>query len=653
MPRNVREIMPTPHAPQIIKRAEATDTMRAWERFLTGEHQAAQPNCNFVVSSWKRSLRRGVDPTARAAPLAASGDELHALRKRRQDLLMAASRVFAEVGELLGGSRSIMLLTDASGIVLDAVGDRLTLEQGMDIHLIQGGDWREDIIGTNGIGTTLATGRPVQVHAAEHFCEGIKSWTCAGAPIFEPGTNEILGVLDISGPPSTYQRNNLTLAVSAARQIEGVLAERAARERMRLLEFCLHRISSTDAAGLIALDRAGRLVHATGRVPGNVGINERVPGLDRDVPVEHWASHLPEGWRPEWLNAISFDGKPIGAVLVVPDRPRSSIGRMPVRGSENDPGRSSFDHFIGRDAATTTLLKRASQLVGRPVPVLIEGETGVGKELLARAIHDDADDRRPFIVFNCGAVSRELVAAELFGHVPGAYTGATREGRPGRFELAHQGTLCLDEIGEMPLDLQPVLLRVLEEGIVYRVGDTQPRRVNARLIAITNRDLKAEVEAGRFRRDLYYRISVTSLNVPPLRQRVEDIEPLIEHFNRLLSTRHHVPMRRFAPAVMSALKAHPWPGNVRELRNLVERLLLTSGVEIESLDEVAPAAVFGGMTDAAEASPTSLNEAEREAIRRALCHEHGNLAGAARRLGVSRSTIYRKIFRYGLATDAG
>jgi DNA-binding NtrC family response regulator len=492
------------------------------------------------------------------------------------------------------------------------------------------------------------------VHAAEHFCEGIKRWTCAGAPIFEPGSKTILGVVDISGPPSTYQRSNLTLAVTAARQIETALAELAARERMRLLEVCLHKISSSDAAGLMALDRVGRLIHATGRIPGNIGIGERVPGLERDAPIEDWATHLPEGWRPEWLNAVLLDGQAIGAVLVIPQKSRSMIGQaLPrgiPRGSENDPRRSNFDHIIGRGPAATAVIQRASQLVGRSVPVLIDGETGVGKELLARAIHDDADDRRPFIAFNCGAVSKELVAAELFGHVPGAFTGATREGRPGRFELAHQGTLCLDEIGEMPLDLQPVLLRVLDEGIVYRVGDTQPRRVNARLIAITNRDLRAEVEAGRFRRDLYYRISVTSITVPPLRDRVEDIEPLVDHFNRLLATRHHVPMLQFAPDVMAALRSQPWPGNVRELRNLIERLLLTCGDRQVALNDVS-----SGLTCAApsapmphEPEPASLDDAERDAILRALHHEHGNLAAAARRLGVSRSTIYRKICRYGL-----
>jgi transcriptional regulator of acetoin/glycerol metabolism len=643
--------MNMPRAPVALRGAEGSDTMLAWERFLTGGPQAPVPVGNFVVSSWRRSLQSGVDPTGRAAPLVARGDDLHVLREHHRDLIHAASGVFAEAAGLLAGSRSILILTDANGIVLDAVGDRRTLDQGQDIHLTLGGGWREDVVGTNGIGTALATGRPSQVHAAEHFCEGIKSWTCAGSPIFEPGTTEILGVVDISGPPSTYQRNNLTLAVATARQIEAALGERSARERMRLLEVCLKQISSSGASGLMVLDRVGRLVHATGRIPGNVGIGERVPGLDCEVPVADWAGRLPEGWQPEWLNAVSLDGQPIGAVLVIPDKARSIIVRAPVPGTENDSTRSSFDHIIGRGAATTALIKRVAQLVGRQVPVLIEGETGVGKELLARAIHADTDGRRPFIAFNCGAASKELIASELFGHVAGAFTGATREGRPGRFELAHQGTLCLDEIGEMHLDLQPVLLRVLEEGIVYRVGDTRPRPVSVRLLAITNRDLRAEVEAGRFRRDLFYRISVTSLVVPPLRDREEDIEPLVDHFNRLLSTRHHLPMRRFAHGVMDALRRHLWPGNVRELRNLVERLLLTSGEELVTCDDLHPELTGGPVARTAESGPISLHDAEHGAILRALEHENGNLAGAARRLGISRSTIYRKMCRYGLAAE--
>jgi transcriptional regulator of acetoin/glycerol metabolism len=631
------------------------DTMLAWERFLTGHPRAIAPTTNFVVASWQRSLALGVDPSNAAAPLLARGEAMRQLRLRHRELLAAAANVFAELNEVFAGSRSIMLLTNPDGVVLEAVGDLYTLEQGQDIHLMQGGVWSEAAMGTNGIGTALATGRPAQVHAVEHFCEGIKRWTCAAAPIYDPGSGVVLGVVDISGPPATYQRNTLALAVATARQIEAAFAERVAHERSRLLEVCLQRLSSSDAAGLIAIDRHGRLVHSTGRVSAPVSVGDLVPGLDAGRPVEEWVQCLPEAWRAEWFNPVGFQGRTIGAVVVVPDkpsRPASRPGLHPAlhpalhqvsSASEADPARSGFAAIVGHSPAMAAVIARARLLAPRRVPVLIEGETGVGKELFARALH--GSDRTPFLAFNCGAASRELLAGELFGHVRGAYTGATNEGRPGRFELAHQGTLCLDEIGELPLELQPLLLRALEEGVVYRLGDSQPRKVDVRLITSTNRNLRDEVAAGRFRRDLYHRISVTSLHVPPLRERVGDISRLVEHFNVELALRHGVVPRVFTPEVMEVLRALPWPGNVRELRNVVETLLLTAGSDVVTVDELpAQGPTLPGLPQ----SLTSLENAEREAILAALRQADGNIAGAARLLEISRSTLYRKMDRFSI-----
>jgi transcriptional regulator with PAS, ATPase and Fis domain len=264
--------------------------------------------------------------------------------------------------------------------------------------------------------------------------------------------------------------------------------------------------------------------------------------------------------------------------------------------------------------------------------------TGVGKELFARAIHGEEGGGGPFVAYNCGAASKELIASELFGHVRGAFTGATTEGRAGRFDLPHGGTLCLDEIGEMPLELQPVLLRVLEEGIIYRLGDTQPRRVDVRLLAMTNRNLREGVEAGHFRRDLYYRISVTRIRIPPLRERDIDIDLLVGHFNRKLALRHGVPERQLSAEIMAVLRAYSWPGNVREMRNVIENMLLTSSepavslddLPAELLDEIATSGVIPSLRD----EGASLEETERLAIARAL--------------GVSRSTLYRKIELYQL-----
>lgn len=647
------------------------NTMRAWERFLAGDSALSVPSA--LIASWQRSLQSGVNPSANLAPFAVHGDAVEALRWRHRELLAASDRLFAATADLFADSHSILLLTNQDGVILKAAGDLRTLTAGEKIHLTIGGDWREGMAGTNGIGTALATGEPTYIHGSEHFCEGIKSWSCAAAPICEPGTGAIIGVLDISGPPSTYQINNLTLAITAARQIEMVLAEQSARQQMRLLAFCLQRLSSSDAAGMIAIDRRGRLVHTTGRVPLPVGIGERFPGMDENSAVEDWARHLPQGLRAEWFNPVVVEGSTIGAMLVVPVmRSRPAANRIAERsgavgnavgsgvgsgvaseaGSEADPQRNCFAQILGQSATMLAAVNRGRQLARRRVPVLIEGETGVGKELFARAIHGEEHGGGAFVAYNCGAASKELIGSELFGHVRGAFTGATAEGRPGRFELAHGGTLCLDEIGELPLELQPVLLRALEEGVVYRLGDTQPRRVDVRLLAMTNRNLHDEVKSGRFRGDLYYRISVTRIRIPPLRERDIDIDLLVEHFNRRLSQRHAVPLRRLNPEVMAVLRAYSWPGNVREMRNIIENLLLTSREEEVALDEL-PAELLDETGTIGAAEPvllqsTSLEETERVAIARAVHGAHGNLAQAARSLGVSRSTLYRKLELYQL-----
>jgi transcriptional regulator of acetoin/glycerol metabolism len=610
------------------------DKMWAWERFLTGEPEAAIPLGNVVVSSWQRSLKLGVDPAGRAAPIAVVGEHFAKLRHRNRDLIAASADFLRRIEDIFSGSRCMMLLTDPDGVVLEAVGDNRTMAEAERIHLIAGGQWNEAVIGTNGIGTALATGQPAQVHATEHFCEGIKRWTCAAAPVCEPGTGRILGVVDISGPPSTYQRGNLSLAVATARQIETALAERAGRERVRLLERCLQRLPSVGDANILVIDRAGRVVYANAK---GEPAGQTVPGFDPDEPVDRWFDRLPARLKVGGdFDPIQLDGQTVGAMLVVPQR-RSRI--VPMTTPAADP----FAGIIGDSAALRQMIARAKNLASRRVSLLIHGETGVGKEVLVRALHAAGDPAAPLVMFNCGAATKELIAGELFGHVRGAFTGAMQEGRAGRFELAHGGILCLDEIGELPLDMQPVLLRALEEGVVYRLGDPTPRRVDIRLIAMTNRNLREEVRAGRFRADLFYRIGVTVIEIPPLRARDGDIQHLLAHYNRTLAAKHEVEPLKISPEALAALSGYAWPGNVRELRNLVEGLLLTCpGSEIHAAD--LPPEIVGL---APEDVPLRLEDVDRQTMRRAIATSGGNLSEAARKLGIARSTLHRRIGRSG------
>ena len=307
-----------------------------------------------------------------------------------------------------------------------------------------------------------------------------------------------------------------------------------------------------------------------------------------------------------------FDGRELlGTLIRIP----LARGIAPVHVIiERSVAGKAFERIVGSSAALHDALQKAQRLARSHVPVVLLGETGVGKELFARGIHD-ASERSggPFVALNCGGLSRELLASELFGYAEGAFTGARRGGTIGRIEAADGGTLFLDEIGEMPLDLQPHFLRVLEEGEIVRVGEIAPRKVDFRLVAATNRDLRGEVDDGRFRMDLYYRIAVTSIRIPPLRERREDIRPLVESMLKSLSGRGPADARSVEPAVFAALEGYDWPGNVRELRNVIESVVLTAarGPLTVVLDDL-PAEI----RDCAEVHPGRIHAAAGHAGKR-------------------------------------
>ncbi|MEA2697727.1 MAG: sigma-54 dependent transcriptional regulator, acetoin dehydrogenase operon transcriptional [Myxococcales bacterium] len=320
---------------------------------------------------------------------------------------------------------------------------------------------------------------------------------------------------------------------------------------------------------------------------------------------------------------------------------------------ESDRG---FQRLVGGCARFRQVVNRARQLAYVDAPVLLLGETGVGKEIFARALHDGGRcPEAPFVALNCGGLSRELLASELFGYVDGAFTGARRTGMVGKVEAARGGTLFLDEIGEMPLDLQPYLLRVLESGEIYPLGSNKPRTVQFRLVAACNRNLRAEVASGRFREDLYYRISATSLQIPALRERKEDLPLLVAHFAAQVTARQGQPAKYFQPEILLALSRYAWPGNLRELRNVVEVMVLLAATETVDLTALPPdfppqPLDDGGAAKASGLAPTDggLAEAEREVIDAALHLRRGNLARVAKDLGISRSTLYLKVKKYKL-----
>jgi DNA-binding NtrC family response regulator len=313
----------------------------------------------------------------------------------------------------------------------------------------------------------------------------------------------------------------------------------------------------------------------------------------------------------------------------------------------------TFEGIVARSQQMLTLFAFIERLARYPTTALVTGESGTGKELAARALHNLSPLRdRPFVICNCTTLAPTLLESELFGHVRGAFTGADRD-RKGLFEAAHGGTIFLDEIGELPLTVQVKLLRVLENREIKRIGSPDPIRIDIRVIAATNRDLQAMVRAGTFRDDLFYRLDVGAISLPPLRQRTEDIEPLVTPFVGAFNQKLGRTVTGPTPQVLEILTRYSWPGNVRELANVLERaMVVCKGNTI--LPEHLPAHVFESRPTTAEdvlAMPDlSIRAAEREQILRALQASGGRRVEAARRLGLSRRTLYRKLSRYGITS---
>ena len=312
----------------------------------------------------------------------------------------------------------------------------------------------------------------------------------------------------------------------------------------------------------------------------------------------------------------------------------------------------NFGEIVGDSAALRRVLKEVETVAPTGSTVLIRGETGTGKELIARALHDLSPRQdRTFVKLNCAAIPTGLLESELFGHEKGAFTGAITQ-KIGRFELAHQGTMFLDEVGDIPLELQPKLLRALQEQEFERLGSTRTIRVDVRLVAATNRDLAEMVADGRFRSDLYYRLNVFPVVLPPLRERRDDIPMLARHFTQRFARRMGRRIETIPTAVMDALVRYPWPGNIREMQNVIERaVILSRGPELE-----IPLSELKQETKAAPidfpSSLSTLEEAERDHILRALGETHwilGGPAGAALKLGMKRTTLQSKMRKLGIA----
>ncbi|HET9251932.1 MAG TPA: sigma-54 dependent transcriptional regulator [Candidatus Eisenbacteria bacterium] len=412
--------------------------------------------------------------------------------------------------------------------------------------------------------------------------------------------------------------------------------------------------NADEAERLLSKERVGLLITDL-RLPGKDGLAllESAKASHPDLPVVVMSGHgtIEEAVKAIRLGAADFVEKPFGPDRLLVTVERALELKALQRENERLRAQAGGDEMVGKSGALEHVRAEIAKVARTDAKVLITGESGAGKELIARAIHrGSARARGPFEKLNCAALPKDLVESELFGYEKGAFTGATQMKR-GRLEAADQGTLFLDEVGDMSLETQAKFLRAIETGEIERLGSTRTISVDTRIVAATNKDLPAEIEAGRFREDLFYRLNVVPVHLPPLRQRPEDIPLLIAHFAERFCKEHGRPARLFTREALDRLTKYGWPGNVRELKNLVERLLImTEGetIGLAEVEEVLPA-------DADEGPPSEIkaarDKAERDTILATLKQCQWNVTEASRRLGMDRGYLHRKIKRYGLVRE--
>lgn len=621
-----------------------------------------------LARSWGRSMAAGLAPAGRAAADLPSPGELREAMACNHSLLTHSRPIMEYLFDQVRHSHSVVVLADRAGMLMHTLGSPGFVDKAERVALTCGASWHESHRGTNAIGTALAEGTAVEVHGGEHFLERNSFLTCAASPILS-ATGELLGILDISGDHRNGHAHTLGLVSTAARMIENRLLVATCKRNVRLH---LHRepegIGSV-AEGIVAVSADGWIVGANrvglvqlGLHAGDVGATPLAQVLD--VRLDDLLSHHHR--RPQQPQALRLRGGALLYAQVQLDAAAWPAARW-VRGTPGAPAANeSADDALARldtgDARWRAAADKARRVVGKPIAVLIQGESGVGKEVFARALHASGPRRAgPFVAINCAAIPEHLIESELFGHVAGAFTGARKEGSLGRLREAHGGTLFLDEIGDMPLPLQTRLLRVLQDRSVTPVGAGHAVPVDFCLISATHCQLLQAAEQGRFRHDLYYRLNGLTVQLPALRERT-DFAALTAQLLADLATEQGLPHPvQVAPDLLQRLAAHPWPGNLRQYASVLRTAcaMLAEGEDtlgwehlgddiVQALQTAAPplSARLPGLTTARPvpaAAVLSLQELSSAAIDQALQSARGNVSQAARQLGISRQTLYRKL----------
>lgn len=628
----------------------------ARQRFLRGSSPVELLG-DVLAKSWSRCQDSGLDPVRAGAGMNIDGSRLQDIIARNTLLVESATAVMHDVHHHIRHTESVIVLSDSTGVLLKSVGDPYFSEGRSRDALLPGARWSEAERGTNAVGTALLEDRQVDVLGAEHYIEDNSFLTCSAAPI-HAADGSIMGAFDISGDYRTYQGHTAALVGMAAARIEQAIFRNQSQGCVLVLLQRERELLGSIHDGLIAVDVSGAITAVNDRALSWLKRDRaRLVGRRWEDCFETRLQDLmstsrvrPDGLRR--LLTTSTGGVFHARVDILPGtiiqaapmaRRASAVRPAPVNGG------AGLARFSGGDPTLAEAARKAAKILGRGIPLLIQGESGAGKEVFAKAYHDSDTSRRgDFVALNCAAIPESLIESELFGYQAGAFTGARKEGAPGKILQASGGTLFLDEIGDMPLPLQARLLRVLQERQVSPLGSSRVIPVDFSLVCATHRNLAASVAEGCFREDLYYRLNGLQVTLPPLRARSDILRIVDDMLRAQLGEGHQVGL---AAEVSLAIRRHGWPGNLRELDHAIRLALALmepgdTDIALAHLPETVAAALQAPRPVASEMSVEgSLEQLERQTIRQVLEQVGGNISAAAKQLGISRNTIYKKIGR--------
>lgn len=617
-----------------------------WRRFIKeGVLDTARLN-KRILESWYRCKKEKVNPYLNKGQYLLTDEQLYIIKNKNSRLIEIASPYLNNIDQAIKNSEMIALLVDPDGYVLSLTGNEKTLMDARKINFVEGVRWTECEVGTNAIGTALQTKEAVIINGAEHYSVASHQWSCSATPIFDDNGN-LMGVIDVSCPIEYSHPLMLGMVTSIAYAIEKEITISSNQKELSLIQQATQLAETYQNHLFIVCNQKQTIVAASkplrDKCPQSVGRNLHdvlYNGYKIDIEIPFLSNE---------------DNSVVGSSFFLSEVYTSNRHSFSSTSIPSNP--FVFKGECGTSEAFQKTLKKVKLVSPTDATVFISGETGSGKELIAQAIHDNSPRKNgPFISLNCGAIPKDLMESELFGYIEGAFTGARKQGYKGKFEQAHKGTIFLDEIGEIPHTMQVALLRVLQERKVTPIGSTKEVPLDVRVITATHRDIIMLVKQGEFREDLYYRLNVYPIAVPPLRKRKEDIPHLI----RYICQKNNWNLPNIGE-LSTNLKDYEWPGNIRELTNMLERLHIMSHVQqsnhdifgnsIELLSIHHPSIPSANEPQDIEADEIKLKAREkiqRDLMLEALKKTKGNVTAAAKLLDIPRSTFYKRLQKFGM-----